>query len=56
MQQWKVTCHHDTFSQSEIVTGWKGIRAIIRSAKREQVRYIDIGAKIGPYLTRFIFQ
>lgn len=55
-KQWRVTAHHSTFSQVEIVTGWKGIRAIITSAKKNQVRYVDVGPKIGPYLARFVFQ
>lgn len=56
MQQWRVTCQHATFSQTEIVSGWKAIRAIIRSAKQNNVRYVDVGPKIGPYLTRFVLQ
>jgi hypothetical protein len=51
---WKVTYHYPDRDEHIIVSGWKPILQLVRGARRAGVRYVDVGAKIGPALTRFV--
>ena len=55
MQEWKVVYHCTCHSESHVVSGWRSIRALIRLASSD-VRYVDIGPAIGPYLARFVMR
>jgi|SRR5579859_2906242 len=54
---WKVVFHHPDREETHIVRGWKPILNLLRDAKRlPDVRYVDVGPKIGPWMCRFMIK
>lgn len=54
---WRVVFHHVDREETHIVRGWKPIRGLIRDAKSlPDVRYVDVGPRIGPWMSRFMIK